>query len=152
VTHSGAQSVRHGYQNFFEIPSSGRGSVTNHWQHHVNGMTPPSSPDPAQEVSMSEFSRRAFLKGGSAAIVAAGAFSAIPGLPALVGVADTQGPADVGAAESAAADTTSFGSVSEPIVAHIRDLASGEIGLLSGTDEITVHDPQLAASIFRAMH
>ena len=55
---------------------------------------------------MSEFSRRVFLKGGTAAIVAAGAISAVPGLPALVGIADTQGPADVGAAESAAADSS----------------------------------------------
>ena len=101
---------------------------------------------------MSEFSRRVFLKGGTAAIVAAGAMSAIPGLPALVGVADTQGPADAGAAESAVEDAGSSGALSEPVVAHIRDLASGEIGLFSGTDEITVHDPQLAASILRAMH
>jgi hypothetical protein len=105
---------------------------------------------------MSEFSRRVFLKGGTAAIVAAGAISAIPGLPALVGVADTQGPADVGAAESVAADTavaesSSASTLSEPIVAHIRDLSTGEVGLFSGTNEITVHDPQLAASIFRAM-
>ena len=107
---------------------------------------------------MSEFSRRVFLKGGTAAIVAAGAISAIPGLPALVGVADTQGPADVGAAESAAtaadgavAESGSVSTLSEPIVAHIRDLSSGEVGLFSGTNEITVHDPQLAASIMRAM-
>jgi hypothetical protein len=105
---------------------------------------------------MSEFSRRVFLKGGTAAIVAAGAMSAIPGLPALVGVADTQGPADVGAAESAVADgaaveSGSASTLSEPIVAHIRDLSSGEVGLFSGTNEITVHDPQLAASIMRAM-
>ena len=105
---------------------------------------------------MSEFSRRVFLKGGTAAIVAAGAISAIPGLPALVGVADTQGPADVGAAESAVADgaaveSSSTSSLGEPIVAHIRDLSSGEVGLYSGTNEITVHDPQLAASILRAM-
>ena len=36
---------------------------------------------------MSGLSRRVFLKGGSAAVVAAGAISAIPGLPALVGTA-----------------------------------------------------------------
>ena len=34
---------------------------------------------------MSEVSRRTFLKGGSAAMVAMGAISAIPGLPALAG-------------------------------------------------------------------
>ena len=100
---------------------------------------------------MSEFSRRVFLKGGSAAVVAAGAISAIPGLPALVGVADTQGPADVGAAETAVTDAESSSSMSEPLVAHVRDLATGEIGFFSGTREITVLNPQLAASLLRAM-
>jgi hypothetical protein len=100
---------------------------------------------------MSGFSRRVFLKGSTAAIVAAGAIASVPGLPAVVGLAETQGPADTGAAESAVAETETMGSVSEPIVAHIRDLASGEIGLFSGTGEITVHDPALAASILRAM-
>ena len=104
---------------------------------------------------MSGVSRRVFLKGGSAAVVAAGAISAIPGLPALVGVADTQGPADVGAAEGAAetavTDAESSASMGEPLVAHIRDLGTGEIGLFSGTKEITVLNPQLAASLFRAM-
>ena len=100
---------------------------------------------------MSEFSRRIFLKRGTAAVALAGAASAIPGLPALVGIADTQAPADVGTAESAAEDTGPLASVDGPIIAHIRDLASGEIGLFTGTDEITVHDPQLAASILRAL-
>jgi len=101
---------------------------------------------------MSEFSRRVFLKGSTAAVVAAGAIAAVPGLPALVGVAETQGPADVGAAEAAGADAESIGPMGEPIVAHVRDLASGEIGLFSGTGEVTVHDPRLAASIVRALH
>jgi hypothetical protein len=100
---------------------------------------------------MSEVSRRLFLKGGSAAIVAAGAISAIPGLPALVGVADTQGPADVGAAEAAVTDAESSSAMTEPLIAHIRDLSTGEIGLFSGTREITVLNPQLAASLFKAM-
>ncbi len=100
---------------------------------------------------MSGVSRRVFLKGGSAAVVAAGAISAIPGLPALVGVADTQGPADVGAAETAVTDAESSASMTEPLIAHIRDLGTGEIGLFSGTKEITVLNPQLAASLFKAM-
>ena len=100
---------------------------------------------------MSEVSRRMFLKGGSAAVVAAGAISAIPGLPAVMGLVETQGPADAGAAESAVADTESSGLMSEPVIAHIRDLTTGEIGLLSGTREITVLNPQLAASLVRAL-
>ena len=100
---------------------------------------------------MSGVSRRVFLKGGSAAVVVAGAISAIPGLPALVGVADTQGPADLGAAETAATDAETSVAMSEPLIAHIRDLGTGEIGLFAGTREITVLNPQLAASLFRAM-
>lgn len=99
---------------------------------------------------MGEVSRRMFLKGGSAAVVAAGLISAVPGLPALIGVADTQGPADAGAAEAAVGDTESA-VMSEPLIAHIRDLGTGEIGLFSGTREITLLDPQLAARLARAV-
>jgi hypothetical protein len=109
-------------------------------------------PFPAEEVPVSDFSRRSFLKGGSAAVVAAGALSAIPGLPAVLGVVETQGPADVGAADAAIADAEASSTVlSEPLVAHIRDLGTGEIGLFSGTREIILHDPQLAARLARAV-
>jgi hypothetical protein len=40
--------------------------------------------------------------------------------------------------------------MTEPLVAHVRDLATGEIGLFSGTDEIVFHDPNLAARLFNA--
>jgi hypothetical protein len=99
---------------------------------------------------MSELTRRVFLKGGTAVAVAAGAMSSIPGLPALIGAAETQGPADVGAAESATAETGLL-TRGEP-VAHVRDLASGEIGLFAGTREIAVLDPRLAAAPVRALH
>jgi hypothetical protein len=42
-------------------------------------------------------------------------------------------------------------ALSEPLVAHVRDLATGEIGLFSGTREITLLDPQLAARLARAI-
>ena len=41
--------------------------------------------------------------------------------------------------------------LTEPLVAHVRDLATGEIGLFSGTREITLLDPQLAARLARAI-
>jgi hypothetical protein len=99
---------------------------------------------------MSEFSRRSFLKTGSAAVVAAGAISALPGLPAVIGVVETQGPADAGAADAAVTDADNSAVMSEPLIAHVRDLATGEIGLFSGAREITVLDPQLAARLIRA--
>jgi hypothetical protein len=100
---------------------------------------------------MSEVTRRNFLKGGSAAVVAAGAISAIPGLPALAGVLETQGPADAGAADAAVTDGESSAALSEPLVAHVRDAATGEIGFFSGLREITVLDPQLAARLIKAI-
>jgi hypothetical protein len=42
--------------------------------------------------------------------------------------------------------------MSEPLVAHVRDLASGEIGLYSGTREVTFHDTGLANRLFNASH
>jgi hypothetical protein len=100
---------------------------------------------------MSELSRRVFLRGSAAAAVAVGALSAIPGLPALVGIAETQAPADAGEAQAAVSEADSSLTMSEPLVAHVRDLASGEIGLFSGTREITVLDPRLAAALVKAL-
>jgi hypothetical protein len=99
---------------------------------------------------MSELSRRVFLKGGSAAIVFAGAISAIPGLPAVVGAVDTQSPADAGTAEAGASEVESA-TLGEPLIAHIRNLSTGEIGLFSGTREVTLLDPQLAVRLARAL-
>jgi hypothetical protein len=99
---------------------------------------------------MSQFTRRTFLKTSSAAVVAAGALAAAPGLPAAVVALGDAGPADTGAAETAVADAESM-SLGEPLIAHVRDLATGEIGLYSGTREITVLDPSLAARLLRAV-
>jgi hypothetical protein len=99
---------------------------------------------------MSEVSRRNFLKGGSAAMMAAGAISAIPGLPAIAGVLETQGPADAVAADTAVTEGESSTALGEPLIAHVRDAATGEIGFFSGVREITVLDPQLAARLIRA--
>ena len=38
----------------------------------------------------------------------------------------------------------------EPLVAHVRDLSTGEIGIFNGTREVVFNDPQLAARLFRA--
>jgi hypothetical protein len=99
---------------------------------------------------MSEFTRRAFLKTSSAAVVAAGALAAAPALPAAVGALESTGPADTGAADAAIADAGA-GSLAEPLIAHVRDLATGEIGLFTGTREVTVLDPSLAARLARAI-
>jgi hypothetical protein len=100
---------------------------------------------------MNPLSRRSFLRRGSAAVVAVGALSALPGLPALIGVQRKRKvPSDAGAADAAVSETESV-ALSEPLVGHIRDLGTGEIGLLSGTREISLFDPQLAARLARVI-
>jgi hypothetical protein len=39
---------------------------------------------------------------------------------------------------------------SEPVVAYVRNPSKGEISVMTGDREVTVHDPKLAARIERA--
>jgi hypothetical protein len=48
-------------------------------------------------------------------------------------------------------DSGASAVLSEPLIAHVRDLATGEIGLFSGTREITLLDPRLAARLVGAI-
>lgn len=98
---------------------------------------------------MKAFERRVFLTRGSMAVAAAGVVSAVPGLATGLIAVEEESPA----AESALADALAGGetiSMDEPLVAHVRDLATGEIGLFSGEREIVFHDPGLAARLFHA--
>jgi hypothetical protein len=93
--------------------------------------------------------RRTFLIRGSGVLAAAGVATAIPTLlPALAGV-DAAAPR-TGSTPSMAAAGLLSGPTTEPLVAHIRDLSTGEISLLSGEKEFVIHDRQLAQSLFKA--
>ena len=89
---------------------------------------------------MDGLSRRVFIRRG---VVGAAAVSvAGPALPALVGTVAGEAPeAEDGATEISAA---------VPLVARIRDVASGEIDLFLGERQVTYHDPELAARLLRA--
>lgn len=39
---------------------------------------------------------------------------------------------------------------SDPVVAYVKDPRTGEISVMSGDHEVSVHDPKLAARIARA--
>jgi hypothetical protein len=93
---------------------------------------------------MKEFDRRVFLTRGSMAIAAAGVVTATPGLAAGLVTAEEEAPEVTPIFEGESAAMT------EPLVAHVRDLATGEIGLFSGTREVVFHDPSLAARLFHA--
>jgi len=94
---------------------------------------------------MAGVSRRTFLGRGSLAVAAAGVLSAVPGLSGLIGAAETEGPA----ADATVADGTAA-SLTEPLVAHVRDISTGEISVFNGTREVILRDPQLANRLLRA--
>lgn len=93
---------------------------------------------------MGPINRRLFLMRSSMAAAAAGVATAIPLAPLLT-ASETEAPA----AESAAGGEAAA-SMTEPLVAHVRDLPSGEIGLYSGDREVIFHDTGLANRLFNA--
>ena len=97
---------------------------------------------------MAGVSRRSFLGKGSMAVAAAGVLSSVPGLSSLFSAAETEAPA--GDAAVAGADVGTA-DLSEPLVAHVRDISTGEISVFNGTREVIVRDPQLASRLVRAV-
>ncbi len=97
---------------------------------------------------MAEVSRRLFLRNSGLALAGAGVMSQIPFLSSLVGASEADAPAAADGATSVADEGAA--SLSEPLVAHIRDLSTGEIGIFNGTREFIVNDPQMAARLFHA--
>jgi hypothetical protein len=92
---------------------------------------------------MPALTRRRFLKRGSLALAVAGVVSAIPGLPMLVSATEADAPAAGSAADEA-------GVLNQTLVAHVKDLQSGEISLFMGEREVSYRDPKLAALLHRA--
>jgi hypothetical protein len=97
---------------------------------------------------MAQVSRRLFLRNSGLAVAGAGVMSQIPMLSGLVTATEADAPAATDAA-TAGVDGGAA-SLSEPLVAHVRDLSTGEIGIFNGTREVIVKDPQLAARLFHA--
>ena len=97
---------------------------------------------------MGELSRRVFLRNSGLAVAGAGVMSQVPFLSSLIGAGEADAPA---AADAATAGTDEgAASLTEPLVAHVRDLSTGEIGIFNGTREVVFKDPQLAARLYRA--
>jgi hypothetical protein len=96
-----------------------------------------------KETIVSGLSRRLFLTKSSLTVVAAGVVSAMPALPAVVSSAEAEAPAaeeEIGSSETLTA----------PLVAHVKNLQTGEVSLYSGEREISILDRGLAARLFNA--
>ncbi len=89
---------------------------------------------------MAKLTRGSFLKQASAGAVTVGAFAALPGMAAGAHAA----PKTRTTVEQTAA------SQHGPQVARVKDITGGEISLLVGTREITLHNPELVRQLVRA--
>lgn len=99
---------------------------------------------------MADVSRRNFLMRSSLVAAAAGALSSVPGLAGLLATGSSEAPAlDSAPAEVDAAGLGGSGAAG-PVVAHVRDVATGEIGILNGTREVVIRDPRLVAQLIHA--
>ena len=87
---------------------------------------------------MNPLSRRTFIARGSLAAVLAGAAAVVPSLGTVLKMPAT--PMAAGAQPP----------MTEPLIAHVRDVNSGEIALLFGNKKVVHHDPELAARLYAA--
>jgi len=95
-------------------------------------------------------SRRVFLRRGTIAGTAVALASALPGLSGLVTTAASDAPAVEPEAAAAESDAGAM-SLSEPLVAHVKDPGTGEISLFQGEQEVIFRDPALARRLFSAV-
>jgi hypothetical protein len=94
---------------------------------------------------MENVSRRGLLRNGSLAVVGAGLVGLAPKAPD----ASAAGRSPATSSESAALLTGA--NLDGPLVAHVKNLSTGEIGVYMGTSEVTFRDPHLAAKLYRAV-
>ena len=93
-------------------------------------------------------SRRNFLRRGAFTTAAVAVASSVPGISTLVATTAADGPAvDTGVTD--AAEET--GPLTEPLVAQVKDLNTGEISLFQGEREVVVHSPALARGLMSAV-
>ena len=84
-------------------------------------------------------SRRTFLSRGSIGVALVSAVAVVPGLRTL---ARLGAPPVLNQAGKLAS--------SEQLVAHVRDLTSGEMSLMVGTNKVIVRDAELAGRLYAA--
>jgi len=104
---------------------------------------------PTPRVKREGITRRTFLRRGTVAVAAAGAIGTVPGLANLLTTSASDAPAVESGAIAAEADA---GVLTEPLLAQIKDVGTGEISLFQGEQEVVVRNPALARQLFSAIH
>ena len=88
---------------------------------------------------MKDLTRRRFLTRSSVGVAFAGAIAVVPGITAAMKMPGTSPKFAAG---------TAIGS--GPLVAHVRDFATGEIAFLVGSERLIIRDPDLAVRLHSA--
>jgi hypothetical protein len=94
---------------------------------------------PEKTNVVSSLSRRGFLGAASVGAATVGMLSSVPGISLL--------------SDSSEVDTSDVpaATVAEPMVAQVRNFATGEVSIMSGMREVIVRDPQLVARLLKSM-
>ena len=92
---------------------------------------------------MAKLTRLGFIGQTTARVATIGVLAAVPSLAAAPEMTDA-------VASDAAATELSATTFSEPLVAHVRDLASGELSIMSGTKEFILRDTDLVMRLLKA--
>jgi hypothetical protein len=93
---------------------------------------------------LAKLTRRGFIGQTTASVATIGVLAAVPTMVAAPEMTDTVA-SDAAAAELS---TTTF---SEPLVAHVSNLATGELSIMSGTKEIILRDTDLVMRLLKAV-
>ena len=113
------------------------------------------SPSPEQDDEAAQrpggwrggLSRRNFLRRGALTTAAVAVAGSVPGVSTLLATTAADGPAvDTGVTDAA----DEGGSLTEPLIAQVKDPGTGEISLFQGEREVVVHSPALARSLMSA--
>jgi hypothetical protein len=96
-------------------------------------------------------SRRMFLKRGSVAVAMAGVATSMPLLSEVAsGPPASEAASTAASASAASADVPAGFQMTEELVAHVRDLGTGEINVFFGERQVVLKDPGLARALFQA--
>ena len=93
---------------------------------------------------MAKLTRRGFIGQTTASVATIGVLASVPTLVAAPEITN------VVASDSAEAELSAT-TFSESVVAHISDLASGEVTIMSGTREIVLRDADLVLRLLKAI-
>ncbi len=94
---------------------------------------------------MAKLTRRGFIGQTTASVATIGILATVPTLAATPEMTDA-------VTSDAAAAELSSASFAEPLVAHVSDLASGEVTIMVGTREVLLRDTDLVMRLLKAVH